>query len=78
MHFTPLRDTTALYDAERDPLEKDDLAPANPLQALLLRQSLLIQSAGNRALLRLEDSEPAGGDLDAEEVEQLEALGYLN
>jgi arylsulfatase A-like enzyme len=78
VHYTPLRDATELYDAVRDPLERTDLAPEQPLQALLLRQSLLIQSAWNRDLVRLEEVETGGDDLDAEEIEQLEALGYLN
>jgi arylsulfatase A-like enzyme len=76
VHHTPLRDATELYDGTNDPLEENDLARERPLQALLLRQSLLIQAAWNRDLLRWEDTE--GGDLDAEEIEQLEALGYLN
>jgi arylsulfatase A-like enzyme len=78
VHFTPLRGTTELYDAARDPLEKKDLAPERPLEALLLRQSLQMQSAWNRDLLRHEDPDAPDGELDAEEIEQLEALGYLN
>ena len=78
VHSTPLRGTTELYDVARDPLETHDLAPEEPLQALLLRQSLQIQSAWNRELLRQEEPDQTGGDLDSEAVEQLEALGYLN
>jgi arylsulfatase A-like enzyme len=76
VHYTPLQDATELYDGVHDALERKDLAPERPLEALLLRQSLLIQAAWNRDLLRREETE--GGDLDAEEIEQLEALGYLN
>ena len=75
---SPLRGTTELYDVVRDPLETHDLASEEPLQALLSLQSLQIQSAWNRELLRHERSDRDGGDLDAEAVEQLEALGYLN
>jgi len=78
VHFTPLRDTTELYRVDRDPLEKEDLAPEQPLQALLLRQSLQIQSAWNRDLLREEEPVWPDGDLDSEAIKQLEALGYLN
>jgi arylsulfatase A-like enzyme len=78
VHYTPLRDSTELYRVDRDPLERDDVAPKEPLRALLLLQSLQIQSAWNRELLQEEESDRAGEDLDADEIEQLEALGYLN
>ena len=78
VHFAPLVDRTELYDVERDPGERNDLAPHQQLEALLLRQSLLVQSAWNRELLRVEEEEPPSGELDDESVEQLEALGYLN
>jgi arylsulfatase A-like enzyme len=78
VHFAPLEDRTELYDLEVDPGERNDLAPHQPLEALLLRQSLLVQSAWNRELLRVEEEEPPSGELDDESVEQLEALGYLN
>jgi arylsulfatase A-like enzyme len=78
VHFAPLVDRTELYDVERDPGERNDLAPHQQLEALLLRQSLLVQSAWNRELLRVEEEEPPSEELDDESVEQLEALGYLN
>jgi arylsulfatase A-like enzyme len=78
VHLAPLTDRTQLYDAEADPGETRDLAPAQPLRALLLRQSLLIQSARNRELLGTKEPDRPGRDLDPEEIEQLEALGYLN
>ncbi|MCG6928191.1 MAG: sulfatase [Acidobacteria bacterium] len=78
VHSTPLLGTTELYDVSRDPLETRDLASEQPLQALLLLQSLQIQSAWNRELLRKGRPGEAGGDLDADAIEQLEALGYLN
>ncbi len=78
VHFAPLVDHTELYDVEKDPGERNDLAPHQPLEALLLRQRLLVQSAWNRELLRVEGEEPPPGELDDESQEQLEALGYLN
>ncbi|MCG6928190.1 MAG: sulfatase [Acidobacteria bacterium] len=78
LHFAPLVGRTELYDVEKDPGERNDLAPHQPLEALLLRQSLLVQSAWNRELLRVEGDERPSEELDDESVEQLEALGYLN
>jgi arylsulfatase A-like enzyme len=78
VHFAPLDDSTEIYRVDRDPLERNDLASERPLQALLLRQSLLIQSAWNRELLLQGDADQTGEDLDPEEIEQLKALGYLN
>jgi arylsulfatase A-like enzyme len=78
VHFAPLEDRTELYDVEGDPGETEDLAPERPLDTLLLRQSLLIQSAWNRGVFDEEGGDQPSDDLDPESVEQLEALGYLN
>jgi arylsulfatase A-like enzyme len=77
-HYAPLQGTTELYDAVRDPREERDLAPEQPLRALLLRQSLLIQSARNRELLGSKEPDRPDRDLAPERTEQLKALGYLN
>ncbi len=78
VHFAPLEDRTGLYDVERDPGETEDLAPERPLEALRLRQSLLIQSSWNAGLLERRGGDRPAEDLDPETLEQLEALGYLN
>jgi arylsulfatase A-like enzyme len=77
VHLAPLDDRIELYRVSEDPLERHDLATERPLQALLLRQSLLIQSAWNHDLLG-RDAHQGGDELDRGEVEQLKALGYLN
>jgi arylsulfatase A-like enzyme len=77
VHVAPLDDRIELYRVAQDPLEKEDLASELPLQALLVRQSLLMQSFWNRELLRSAGADPAGGELDPEATAQLEALGYL-
>jgi arylsulfatase A-like enzyme len=77
VHLAPLDDRVELYRVTWDPLERHDLASERPLRALLLRQSLLVQSAWNRDLLG-RDAHQEGGELDREEIEQLRALGYLN
>jgi hypothetical protein len=78
VHVAPLEGRVELYDVERDPEERVDLAPERPLEALRLRQSLLIQSSWNRDLLEEDTGEQPTEELDPEELEQLEALGYLN
>jgi arylsulfatase A-like enzyme len=72
----PLQDETALYRVDSDPLETIDLARDRPLRTLLLRQWALAQWAANREILGTEA--PRVEELDAEEREQLEALGYVN
>jgi arylsulfatase A-like enzyme len=72
-----LDDESHLYDIERDPLEQDDLASRHPLQMLLLRQRVLAQSAWDRRALG-PGAVPAGpARLKPEQIEELEALGYL-
>jgi arylsulfatase A-like enzyme len=78
VHFAPLDDLTELYDVERDPGEMEDQAPGRPLEALRLRQSLLVQSSWNEGLLERRGGDQPAEDLDPETLEQLEALGYLN
>jgi arylsulfatase A-like enzyme len=78
VHVAPLEGRVELYDVERDPGERVDRAPERPLEALRLRQSLLIQSSWNRDLLEGDTEDRPTQGLDPEELEQLEALGYLN
>jgi hypothetical protein len=78
VHYAPLTDRTQVYRVDEDPGETEDLAPAQPLEALLLRQGLLMQAAANRSLLEQKGAGQAGEELDADSLEQLEALGYLN
>jgi len=75
----PHRGTLQLYDLVNDPRERENLAAAQPdlvrrLDAELA-QHLLADQARRDAL-----RSPAGGEveLDADEIERLRALGYLN
>jgi Flp pilus assembly protein TadD len=65
----------SLYDLERDPGEARDLAAEEPALAALWRGRLekLLAAAGEPLEPRVE----AGSALDAEQVRQLAALGYL-
>jgi arylsulfatase A-like enzyme len=76
--YDPLAERSRLYRADRDPLERHDLASEEPLRALLLRQSLLIQTAWNRRLRESWDSGKGVEGLAPETVEQLRRLGYVN
>ena len=78
LFYSPLHDRSKLFRAEQDPTEKRNLATELPLQALLLRQSLLSQVEWNRKLLAGSSVDRELDELDPETVEQLEALGYLN
>lgn len=75
--YDPLTDSSKLYRADRDPLETADLAAAEPLRALLLRQGAQIQASFNRDLLTPSADARPPIELDTELVEQLQALGYL-
>ena len=76
--YDPLRDASKLFNHNEDPGETVDFSSDQPLQTLLLRQSLLSQQHWNRQLLGGPASEEEVGELDPEVVEQLKALGYLN
>jgi arylsulfatase A-like enzyme len=74
----PLTERSRLYRIDRDPLERYNLASEEPLRALFLRQSLLIQTAWNRRLRESWNVEDRVDGLDPETVEQLKELGYVN
>jgi arylsulfatase A-like enzyme len=74
--YRPRADEVQLYRVDSDPQERVDLARELPLRALLIRQSVLMQSAWNRDLLGV--GIPRADELDPEDREQLGALGYLN
>jgi arylsulfatase A-like enzyme len=76
--YSPLLDQSELFRVDEDPLEAKNLATDLPLQALLLRQSLLSQMEWNRQLLKGASTEGELEELDPETIEQLKALGYLN
>lgn len=65
-----------LFDLERDPGEKNDLAREQPLRAKLLVQKALKQRHDNLALLARTGS-PEVEALDAETLRRLRALGYI-
>lgn len=77
LFYFPLQDRSKLFRTDEDPAEKSNRSPELPLQTLLLRQSLLSQVEHNRQVLTRTETEADLEELDAETIEQLEALGYL-
>ena len=67
---------TRMYRVAEDPIEQRDLAAEDPARALLLEQTVRLQAALNRRILETLGAAEAE-ELDAETVEQLRALGYL-
>jgi arylsulfatase A-like enzyme len=69
-------DAVRLFDLDADPGEQRDLAAEDPMRALLLAQTARMQAGLDRRLLEQLGS---GGteELDADTIEQLKALGYL-
>jgi arylsulfatase A-like enzyme len=76
--YDPLAERSRLFHGDRDPLEKQNLAFEEPLQALSMRQSLLIQRVRNRQIRESWEAEGEARMLDPETIEQLKALGYVN
>lgn len=74
--YEPLADRLVLFDVSTDPGEQRNLAAAQPLIALLLRQAVLEQTALDLGLSRSSERlevEP----LDPEVEDRLRDLGYL-
>jgi arylsulfatase A-like enzyme len=67
---------TRMYRVAEDPIEQRDLAAEDPARALLLEQTARLQAALNRRILETLGAAEAE-ELDAETIEQLRALGYL-
>jgi arylsulfatase A-like enzyme len=76
--YDPLTERSKLFRGDRDPMEEQNLAFREPLRALSMRQSLLIQRAWNRQLRQRWQAESEAKKLDPELTEQLRALGYVN
>ena len=76
--YNPLAGRSRLYRGDRDPLETHNLAFEEPLRALWMRQSLLIQAMWNRQLRQRWDGDGEARKLGPEMIDQLEALGYVN
>jgi len=74
--YDPLGDSGLLYSVEQDPTETRDLSGENAMQALMMRQQLVSQSAWNRS--RAHGYEEGDVLQDPALLEQLEALGYVN
>jgi hypothetical protein len=74
----PLRDSSELFHHADDPGETTDLSSDQPLQTLLLRQSLLSQQHWNLQMLAGSPGQEFVEEIDPEVLEQLKALGYLN
>ncbi|MDH3746064.1 MAG: sulfatase, partial [Acidobacteriota bacterium] len=78
LHYAPITEVTQLYRIDTDPREQVDLAPEHSTVALYMRQELLRQMFFNRRLAGSGAARDAEQTLDAETIEQLKALGYLN
>jgi arylsulfatase A-like enzyme len=71
-----LADSWELFDLSQDPLEKRNLFGGHPQERQLLERLLQMESRfGASPESRL--AKPAAVEMDAEEIEELAALGYL-
>ena len=68
--------TVGLFEYRRDPLERHDLASANPEVVSRMRETLDAWSSALAAIDQLDDV--VAGELDPEVERQLRALGYLD
>ena len=75
--LTLSRDRASLYDLERDPGEKTDLAGSEPELTMTMKRDLLAALAEHEQLKASREEGDAAVELGADDREQLEALGYL-